>query len=464
MQEPPDPRTDAPPDPQLQAFIARWSASGSAERANKDAFLLELCDLLGVPRPDPATGDPEADRYVFEKDAILPHEGGRISTGKVDLYKQGCFILEAKQGSEAGATKLGTARRGTAMWALAMQEAYGQALGYAQTFDSPPPFLIVCDIGHCFDLYATFDGSRHYRDFPDAQRHRIFLADLPAQAETLRAIFTDPHRLDPAKRSARVTRDIAAHLAELARGLEAAGHGGGVGHDDQREALVPLELHQQVRQGVGGGLVQRARRLVGQQEARPVHEGAHHGGALALAARQLAGTVVRASGQAHAVQQREGARAGVGGAGALQHGHQRVLQHGALRQEVVELEDEADGAVAQGREGAGRQARRVRAVKEHLPGVGPVEGAHELEQRALAAARGAGDGRGLPGAQGEVHPVEHGQGPGGAVKGAAHAAQLQQGMLRGHCRRPPPSGPDPAPRARRPPCRGRCRRASRRGW
>jgi hypothetical protein len=226
MKTPIDSPADAAPDQELQAFIARWSASGSAERANKDAFLLELCDLLGVPRPDPATGDPEADQYVFEKDALIPHEGGRISTGKIDLSKQGCFILEAKQGSEAGATKLGTAKRGTAMWALAMQEAYGQALGYAQTFDAPPPFLVVCDIGHCFDLYATFDGSRHYRDFPDAQRHRIFLTDLPAHVELLRAIFTDPHRLDPAKRSARVTRDIAAHLAELARSLEAAHHTG----------------------------------------------------------------------------------------------------------------------------------------------------------------------------------------------------------------------------------------------
>jgi len=32
-------------------FIAKWSASGAAERANKDSFLIELCDLLGVPRP-----------------------------------------------------------------------------------------------------------------------------------------------------------------------------------------------------------------------------------------------------------------------------------------------------------------------------------------------------------------------------------------------------------------------------
>ena len=210
----------------LAAFVARWQASSGAERANKDLFFSELCDALGVPRPDPTTGDAERDRYVFEKDAPTPHEGGRTTTGKIDLYKEGCFLLEAKQGSEAGDQKIGTAKRGTGMWGFAMQAAYGQACQYAQAFDEPPPFLVVCDIGYCFDLYATFDGSWNFRHFPDAKRHRIYLADLPAHADTLRTIFTDPHRLDPTRNAAKVTREIAAHLAELARGLEADGYSG----------------------------------------------------------------------------------------------------------------------------------------------------------------------------------------------------------------------------------------------
>jgi hypothetical protein len=213
----------APPDPKLQAFVDRWKASSGAERSNSQLFLLELCEVLGVERPEPATTNPERDVFVFEKDAVLTHEGGRISTGKIDLYKAGCFLLESKQGSEADGHKLGTARRGTPGWAIAMRDAWGQAVGYTQTLDAPPPFLVVCDVGYCFDLYATFDGTRSYRDFPDALRHRLYLADLPAHAETLRTVFTDPHRLDPSKHAAKVTREIAAHLAELARSLEGAG-------------------------------------------------------------------------------------------------------------------------------------------------------------------------------------------------------------------------------------------------
>lgn len=43
----------------IDSFIAKWSPSAASERANKDAFLLELCDVLDVPRPDPALGIPD---------------------------------------------------------------------------------------------------------------------------------------------------------------------------------------------------------------------------------------------------------------------------------------------------------------------------------------------------------------------------------------------------------------------
>jgi hypothetical protein len=206
------------------AFIKRWEISAGSERANKDAFLLELCDVLKVPRPNPATGIPERDNYVFERDAFLPRPGGRGTLGKIDLYKQGCFLLEAKQGSRQESRKLGAALRGTPAWNVAMRDALGQALGYARTLDEPPPFLIVCDVGHCFDLYASFDGTADYRAFPEAKRSRLFVRDLAEHRDLLRTIFLDPSSLDSSGHTTRVTREIAADLAELARDLEASGH------------------------------------------------------------------------------------------------------------------------------------------------------------------------------------------------------------------------------------------------
>ncbi|MHB9001112.1 MAG: class I SAM-dependent DNA methyltransferase [Thermoanaerobaculia bacterium] len=211
----------------LADFIAKWRPSGASERANKDAFLLDLCAALDVEKPNPKTGDVDRDDYVFEREAVLLHDGGRQTLGFIDLYKKGFFILEAKQGSHEGSKKIATARRGTPSWNAAMQEAFGQALTYSQTIETPPPFIIITDIGYCFDLYASFDGTRNYRKFPDALSARIHfdrLADKPQHLELLRKIFTDPHALDPSKRAARITREIAGHIASLARSLEAAKH------------------------------------------------------------------------------------------------------------------------------------------------------------------------------------------------------------------------------------------------
>jgi len=50
----------------LDAFVGRWQASAASERSNYQLFLIELCELLDVGRPEPATGEPEEDKYVFE--------------------------------------------------------------------------------------------------------------------------------------------------------------------------------------------------------------------------------------------------------------------------------------------------------------------------------------------------------------------------------------------------------------
>ncbi|HEY5611647.1 MAG TPA: type IIL restriction-modification enzyme MmeI, partial [Thermoanaerobaculia bacterium] len=210
----------------LPDFIAKWRASGASERANKDSFLNDLCEVLGVPPPDPKTGDPDRDRYVFEREVVLLRPD-KQTIGFIDLYKHGCFILEAKQGSEAESKKIGTARRDTPAWHVAMEAAAGQAVQYSSTIENPPPFIIIADIGYCFDIYASFDGTRNYRKFPDAIASRIYFEKLesnPQHLETLRLIFTDPHALDPSKRAAKITREIAGYIANLARDLEDQGH------------------------------------------------------------------------------------------------------------------------------------------------------------------------------------------------------------------------------------------------
>ncbi len=234
----------------IQEFIQRWESSGAAERANYQLFLSELCNLLGVAPPDPAQADDRQNAYVFERNVVFQYPDGTNSIKRIDLYKRGCFVLEAKQGSERkdrgteglgdGATALfpelnkkqkkGTAVRGTKGWDDAMIAARGQADQYAREIaraEGWPPFLIVADIGHSIELYADFArAGRTYLPFPDPRGHRIFLRDLEREEvrERLRMVWTEPLALDPSRRSARVTREVAAQLARLAKSFEDAGH------------------------------------------------------------------------------------------------------------------------------------------------------------------------------------------------------------------------------------------------
>ncbi len=232
------------PDP-VQSFIERWSPSGGAERSNYQLFLTELCELLGVPGPNPSVPDNSENAYVFERSVTFINPEGPPSTKFIDLYKRGCFVLETKQGVEADDEKTllsaaaqerkkrrkkGHGTRGSTAWNDTLLRASGQAEQYARALTAPetrPPFLVVVDVGHTIDLYSEFTQTGGtYVPFPDAATHRIKLAQLADEniRARLRALWLDPLSLDPTRRAAKVTREIAAKLAELAKLFEAQKH------------------------------------------------------------------------------------------------------------------------------------------------------------------------------------------------------------------------------------------------
>ena len=49
------PENTRPPDPVVEAFLARWDGTQQAERANYVSFLNELCGVIGAPLPDAAS-------------------------------------------------------------------------------------------------------------------------------------------------------------------------------------------------------------------------------------------------------------------------------------------------------------------------------------------------------------------------------------------------------------------------
>ncbi|MGA3403752.1 MAG: type IIL restriction-modification enzyme MmeI, partial [Acetobacteraceae bacterium] len=228
----------------IDAFIARWQGrEGGQERANYSLFLTELCDVLGVPHPDPAAASTQENDYVFERAVKGQATDASSGAGRIDLYKRGCFVLEAKQSRQTGGKKelavqylpgLEPPKRGvrdaSRTWDVLMLNARRQAEGYARALPVShgwPPFILVCDVGHVIETYADFSGQgKNYAQFPDRQSFRIYLEDLrrPEIRERLERIWTDPMQLDPARETARVTRAIAERLAAVSKALEEQGH------------------------------------------------------------------------------------------------------------------------------------------------------------------------------------------------------------------------------------------------
>jgi len=228
---------------EIQRFISHWSGrEGGQERANFAPFLFELCDVLGVDRPEPAGASHQFNDYVFERHVERAQPDGTVQRGRIDLYKRGCFILEAKQSRLKGGKKalpeegadlfsegrtLNQASSGTLDHL--MINARRQAEGYALALPKDhayPLFILTCDVGRLIEVYADFSGhGRHYTPFPDASGFRIEISRLVDEPirDRLKRIWNDPVSLDPAKQTARVTREIAGRLAEISKALEARG-------------------------------------------------------------------------------------------------------------------------------------------------------------------------------------------------------------------------------------------------
>jgi methylase of polypeptide subunit release factors len=246
----------------FESFISRWATGeGGQERANYALFLSELCDVLDVPRPDQASHDAALNAYAFERAVTFHEPDGSTAHGRIDLYRRGSFVLEAKQSRRPGAAKaipeqggflgldtqesapLGR-RSASRAWDVLMLNARQQAEDYAKALPASegwPPFLIVCDVGHCFEIYADFTGQgKNYAQFPDRQGFRIYLEEIRQEhiRERLRLIWLEPHKLDPTKIAAKATRDVAERLAKISKHLERAkGKDGRNLHDPEAVAL-----------------------------------------------------------------------------------------------------------------------------------------------------------------------------------------------------------------------------------
>ena len=191
----------------LERLATRWAGAASAERSNAQLYLTELADALGVERPRPSgTG------YEFEYPIRIVTRDGTETVKRADLFKQGCFLLEAKDQSAESSKD------------ILLRKAFGQAVEYAVfVAGDPPPYLMVLDVGSTVILWDRWHGT--YGGFQAG--YRIDLRKLSLHQDNiqlLQDVWENPEVRDPRAKTEFVTREIAGHLAELASSLEQRGY------------------------------------------------------------------------------------------------------------------------------------------------------------------------------------------------------------------------------------------------
>lgn len=151
-----------------QDFIAKWRNVELKERSASQSHFNDLCRMLGL--DDPIGADPKGESFTFEKGASKTSGG----EGWADVWRKGCFAWEYK-GKRTD-----------------LDRAFAQLQQYAIALENPT-LLIVSDM----------DRIRIHTNWTNTvQRvHEIRLDDLTdaANRDLLRACFTDPARLKPAK-------------------------------------------------------------------------------------------------------------------------------------------------------------------------------------------------------------------------------------------------------------------------
>jgi len=188
------------PNLSLPDFVSKWQRSTLSERSAAQQHFIDVCELLGQPRP--ADVDLEGNTYTFEKG--LTKTSGEH--GFADVWMRGCFAWEYKgKHKDLGA-------------------AFQQLLKYKDDLENPP-LLVVCDLER-FEVHTNYTNTRK-------EVLKFELADLiPNQPtptcklpplDVLRAVFTDPGKLKPGETTTQVTEAAAAQFSKLAEGLRARG-------------------------------------------------------------------------------------------------------------------------------------------------------------------------------------------------------------------------------------------------
>ena len=174
-------------------FIDKWRASTLTERQGSQQHFLDLCELLGEPKP--ADVDPTGETYCFERGARKDTGGD----GWADVWKRHHFAWEYKGKHKD------------------LDAAFVQLRRYSLALENPP-LLIVSDMLR-FRIRTNWTNSV-------SRTYEFGLDDLAdaATRDRLKWAFSDPERLRPGETRQALTEKAAQSFAAVAQALRERGH------------------------------------------------------------------------------------------------------------------------------------------------------------------------------------------------------------------------------------------------
>src|SRR5438132_13562163 len=228
-----------------------------------------------------------------------------------------------------------------------------------------------------------------------------------------------------------------------------------VRHEHDRDAALHVEPLKDAHHLDAGLAIEVARRLVGEQQRRPIYERARNRDALLLAAGELIGMVIEPFAQTNRRQRfgRTLAPLGRVNTARVEQRQLDVLEGGGARQQVKALEHEPDFRVADARQLARTELRHVLAVEKVLSARRPIEAAEQVHERGLAGARRTGERDELAGRDVERDPTERRHLHFADVVDLRQLPRGDDGVHRPAPPRAPPAPAAPAPRFPAPPPR-----------
>ena len=229
-----------------------------------------------------------------------------------------------------------------------------------------------------------------------------------------------------------------------------------VGDDDEGRVVLGGDGLQQGHDGAPRLRVERPGRFVGEDDARPAHEGARDGDALLLAARHLSRVGVEPIAEADALEhvRRESPALPEGRARGVEHRHFHVLEGGPGVEDVELLEHEAEGVAAQARAPSFAQGLHVLPLDRVGALVGQVEEPDDVEHGRLAGSGAPDDGDVIARVDLEIHAAQDPQIRAvGELDRSGHPLKMDERHFRRPLpslplRRPCPSSRTPSPRSR----------------